>query len=149
MTKIWTSSVTTPCAVWHTCGVTKSSWLPRRLKWPSPQVLLALRALGGAMGRVPEDATAYGNRQALFNLSIDSSWADPADTERHIDWTRRNWSALRELTDGGVYLNFAGLGEDGDTLARAAHGTNYDRLRQVKRLYDPENLFRGNINIAP
>lgn len=116
---------------------------------PSPQVLLALRALGGAMGRVPEDATAYGNRHAQFNLSIDASWSDPAATEQHVEWTRTTWSALRESTGGGVYLNFAGLGEEGEVLARAAHGSNHDRLRQVKRRYDPDNLFRGNINIAP
>jgi hypothetical protein len=55
----------------------------------------------------------------------------------------------RELTDGGVYLNFAGLGEEDDLLARAAYGRNYDRLVDVKRRYDPANLFRTNVNIAP
>jgi FAD/FMN-containing dehydrogenase len=116
---------------------------------PSPQVLLALRSLGGAMSRVPEDATAYGNRAARFNLSIDATWHDPAQSERHIAWTRRNWAALREQTAGGVYLNFAGLGEENDLLAHAAYGANYARLREIKRRYDPTNLFRGNVNIAP
>ncbi len=66
-----------------------------------------------------------------------------------ISWARAAWATLRDITDGGVYLNFAGLGEDNDLLARAAYGRNYDRLVNVKRRYDPANLFRTNVNIAP
>lgn len=116
---------------------------------PSPQTLLALRGLGGAMGRVAEDATAYGNRGAFCNLSIDAAWDDPADNEKIIAWTRKSWSMMRDLTGGGVYLNFAGLGEENDTLARAGFGRNYDRLADVKRRYDPANLFQGNVNVRP
>jgi FAD/FMN-containing dehydrogenase len=116
---------------------------------PSPQTLLGLRGLGGAMGRVPEAATAYGNRAALANLSIDATWQDPSRSGEMIAWTRQAWSRMRDLTGGGVYLNFAGLGEDEEALARSAHGPNYDRLKAVKRRYDPTNLFRGNVNIAP
>ncbi len=116
---------------------------------PTPQTLVILRHLGGAIGRVPEEATAYGNRRARYNLSLDASWDDPALSEGAIAWTRNAWSALRDRSGGGVYLNFAGLGEDNDALAHAGYGGNYDRLRQIKRKYDPTNLFRGNINIAP
>ncbi|HET7035763.1 MAG TPA: FAD-binding oxidoreductase [Thermomicrobiaceae bacterium] len=116
---------------------------------PSPQTLIALRGLGGAMGRVPEEATAYGNRDARYNLSIDSTWQDPAESERNMRWTRASWAAMRELTGGGVYLNFAGLGEENDLLARAGYGCNYERLKTIKQRYDPANFFRGNINIAP
>ena len=119
------------------------------LEKPTTQTPLALRGLGGAMGRIPEDATAYGNRDALYNLSIDTTWDAPADDERMIAWTREAWSKVHELTGGGVYLNFAGLGEDNDDLARGAYGRNYERLREVKRMYDPDNLFRGNVNITP
>lgn len=115
----------------------------------SPQTLFGLRHLGGAVERVPEEATAYGNRGAQFNISIDNTWQDPARNEEMISWSRAAWGGLRELTGGGVYLNFAGLGEENDFLARAAYGRNYDRLVQVKRRYDTTNLFRGNINIAP
>jgi len=66
-----------------------------------------------------------------------------------IAWSRAAWAGLRDLTGGGVYLNFAGLGEDNDFLVRAAYGRNHDRLIDIKRRYDPTNLFRGNINIAP
>ena len=116
---------------------------------PSANTLFALRTLGGAISRVPEDATAYGNRQAGYNLSIDTTWDDPADDERMVSWTRQAWSQMRDMTSGGVYLNFAGLGEENETLARAGYGENYPRLQQVKRRYDPGNLFRGNINIPP
>jgi FAD/FMN-containing dehydrogenase len=62
---------------------------------------------------------------------------------------RNAWSGLRERLNAGVYLNFAGLGEENDTLARAGYGRNIERLRQVKRRYDPDNVFQGNINIVP
>lgn len=116
---------------------------------PSPQTMLMLRSLGGAMSRIPEDATAYANRAALFNLSIDATWGDPDENERIIGWTRNAWSKMRDLTGGGVYLNFAGLGEDNDDLVRAGYAGNQQRLTEIKRRYDPTNLFRGNINITP
>jgi FAD/FMN-containing dehydrogenase len=116
---------------------------------PTPQTLVALRHLGGAIHHLPDDANAYGHRRANYNLSLDATWLDPAADDRAIDWTRRTWQAFRDLTGGGVYLNFAGLGEDNEALARAGYGRNYDRLREIKRRYDPANLFRGNVNIAP
>ena len=116
---------------------------------PSAETLIAFRHMGGAISQVPEDATAYGNRRAAFNLSLDAIWESPGDDDRIVDWVRRAWSELRDRTGGGVYLNFAGLGEDNDVLARAGHGRNYERLQLVKRRYDPSNFFRGNINIRP
>lgn len=116
---------------------------------PTAETIIVLRHLGGAMSQVPDDATAYANRQAQFNLSIDGTWEDPRDDERMIAWTREAWEGMREPTGAGVYLNFAGLGEENELLARAGHGGNYERLRAVKRRYDPENFFRGNINIKP
>lgn len=116
---------------------------------PSPETLFALRHLGGAISEVAEDATAYGNRQAQYNLSLDATRKAPADNERNIAWVRSAWSELRERLNAGVYLNFAGLGEENDTLARAGYGRNVERLREVKRRYDPTNFFRGNINIVP
>ena len=116
---------------------------------PSKQCLFALRTLGGAMGRVPEKATAYGNRDAMFNISIDNTWQDPAKTDEMIAWTRETWDDLRKQTDGGVYINFAGFGEEKDTLNQAAYGKNYQRLQKVKTKYDPDNFFRVNQNITP
>jgi FAD/FMN-containing dehydrogenase len=116
---------------------------------PSPQTLIVLRHLGGAIGQIPEDATAYGHRRAMFNLSIDATWDDPRDDARMIEWTRQAWQEMRDRTGGGIYLNFTGLGEENDELARAGYGSNFDRLQEIKAKYDPSNLFRGNINIAP
>lgn len=116
---------------------------------PSKQCLFALRTLGGAMGRVPEEATAYGNRDAMFNISIDNTWQDTSKTEEMISWTRTTWSELRDRTGGGVYVNFAGFGEEKDAISQAAYGRNYERLQQVKATYDPDNFFCTNQNIKP
>ncbi len=116
---------------------------------PTPQTLIALRYLGGAIGRVPEDATAYGNRSALYNLSIDATWTDPFKSDEMIGWTRRVWSEIQEETGAGVYLNFAGFAEENNKLAELAYRLNHDRLVEVKRTYDPTNLFRTNVNIKP
>ena len=116
---------------------------------PSPQTLLIARHLGGAISRVPEEATAYGNRKARFNLSIDSTWEEPDQSERNIAWTRDVWTKMRQFSDGGIYLNFAGFLEEGEKLLHEAHGENYARLVALKTKYDPTNLFRLNHNIEP
>ncbi len=116
---------------------------------PSKKCLFALRTLGGAMSEVPEEATAYGNRDAMFNISIDNTWQDHSKTDDMIAWTRSAWSSLHEKTDGGVYVNFAGFGEEKDKLSQAIHGKNYERLQKVKSKYDPDNFFRMNQNITP
>jgi FAD/FMN-containing dehydrogenase len=115
---------------------------------PSPSSLVAIRHLGGAMGRVPEEATAYGNRGAQFLASFDACWTDPAETEANIAWTRGAWGELRRLSGGGTYVNFAGFGEEGETLVRSIHGRNYQRLAALKRRYDPTDLFRSALNIV-
>lgn len=116
---------------------------------PSPETLLMIRRLGGAISRVPGDATAFANRGAAYNMSVDAKWSDPAESEENISWTRDAWDKLSELSGGEVYLNFAGFDEDSDALARSGFGGNYERLRSVKQQYDPTNLFRMNVNITP
>ncbi len=116
---------------------------------PSPEGFVALWQLGGAMSRVAPDATAFGSREAPFLLSFDITWIDAADSERCIAWTRNAWSSMRRFGPGGLYLNFAGFGEDKETLVRAAYGDNYDRLVELKTKYDPHNLFHMNQNITP
>jgi FAD/FMN-containing dehydrogenase len=116
---------------------------------PSPRTLLAFWHVGGAMGRVPEDGTAFGNRNAQFMFSFDTGWSDPADNERCIEWSRQGWKSLRHLSTGGLYLNFGGIGEEQHALVRPGFGANYDRLVELKTKYDPGNLFRVNPNIAP
>jgi FAD/FMN-containing dehydrogenase len=115
---------------------------------PSPSSLVAIRHLGGAMGRVPEEATAYGNRGAQFLASFDACWTDPAESEANIAWTRGAWGELSRMSGGGTYVNFAGFGEEGETLVRSIHGRNYERLAALKWRYDPTNLFRSPLNLV-
>jgi FAD/FMN-containing dehydrogenase len=117
---------------------------------PSPMSLMALWHVGGgAASRVPSSATAFGKRDAPYLLSFDTTWTDPADTERNIAWTRAAWSDMQRFGSGGLYLNFAGFGEEKEALVRSGYGANYDRLARLKALYDPTNLFHMNQNIAP
>jgi FAD/FMN-containing dehydrogenase len=121
----------------------------RARELPSEQCLMAIWQLGGALARVPETATAFGRRSAPFLLSYDSCWTDPNQNDRVIAWTRQQIAAAEPHSPGGSYLNFPGVGEDNEPLVRKAYGANYGRLAQLKRIYDPRNLFRINQNIAP
>lgn len=117
---------------------------------PTPMTLLGLWPLGGgAASRVGAEATAFGRRDVPYLLSFDATWEDPADDERCIGWARAAWADMRRLGPGGLYLNFAGLGEEKEALVRAAYGANYERLAALKATYDPTNLFRMNQNIRP
>jgi FAD/FMN-containing dehydrogenase len=107
---------------------------------PSPQSLIMIRTLGGAIARIGEHQTAYPHRSASFNVSIDASWHDPALDHAAIDWARSTWDALAPFATGGVYLNFAGLGDDHD-LRAATLGGNEARLDEIRRAYDPDGLF--------
>jgi FAD/FMN-containing dehydrogenase len=116
---------------------------------PTHQSSVSLWALGGAPGRVPAAATAFGKRDAPFLMTLETTWTDPADTERSTAWSREKWAAMQRFSDGGLYLNFAGFGEEKEALVRAGYGENYDRLAALKARYDPGNLFRMNQNIKP
>jgi FAD/FMN-containing dehydrogenase len=115
---------------------------------PSPSVLIAIRHLGGAISRVGEEATAYAHRNAQYLASFDACWTDPTANDEHIAWTRAAWADLQRISQGGVYLNFAGMGEEGEALVRSVHGPNFERLAALKRSYDPTNLFRSRLNVA-
>jgi FAD/FMN-containing dehydrogenase len=121
----------------------------RAVAAPGSQTLTFMRHLGGAMGRVPADATAFGDRRAQFMLSIDSSWDDAADDEINVEWTRAFWSDLEPLSGGRTYFNFPGRNEEGEVALRASYGANYDRLVDVKTKWDPDNVFNTGQNIRP
>ena len=117
---------------------------------PSAMSLMALWHLdGGAASQVEVDTMAYSQRSTPFLLSLDTTWDDSADTDRCIAWTRDAWSEMQRFSDGGLYLNFAGFGEEKEALVRAGYGANYERLVALKTKYDPDNLFRMNQNIRP
>jgi FAD/FMN-containing dehydrogenase len=114
----------------------------------SPLTQIILMAGGGAIARVPDDATAFGERRAPWNMHLISMWADPADTETNISYTRSIATAMGPWTTGRTYLNF--IGDEGTGRVEAAYGPEkYARLQQLKRQWDPDNLFRHNQNIAP
>ncbi|WP_426990726.1 FAD-binding oxidoreductase [Pseudarthrobacter sp. Y6] len=113
----------------------------------SPITSIALWQMGGAVGRIDEDATAFNGRQAgfTFNINGNSKTAHGFDAERQ--WARDYWSALAPHHTS-VYVNF--LMEEGEERVRQAYGAaKYDRLKALKRTYDPTNFFRLNQNITP
>ncbi len=106
-----------------------------------------LRVLGGAMARVPVDATAFAHRQSKIMVNIAAIYGDPAEAQVHEAWAGETAAALRQ-TDTGAYVNF--VGDEGEERIRAAYpGAAWERLAAVKGRYDPDNLFRLNQNIAP
>jgi FAD/FMN-containing dehydrogenase len=116
---------------------------------PSPLSDIVIWHHGGAMGRVGETETAYGGRDVEFLVTAEASWTDPTQNDEAISWARGVWDAMEAYSTGSVYLNFPGLGEEKEALARAGYGANYERLTELKATYDPHNLFRMNINIPP
>ena len=117
---------------------------------PSPNTLSSIWNFGGATARVAADATAFGDRSMPYMLSIDSVWSEAADDQVNIAWTRDFWKRMQPHSHHGrMYLNFPGLGEEGERLLRDSFGANYARLQAIKRKYDPGNLFRFNPNIQP
>ena len=115
---------------------------------PSPMTPMLFEHFHGAVTRVEPTATAVPHREPGWNLLIPSVWTDPADTDANIAWTKETHAALKPELSERRWLNY--LGDDqGDDAIRGAYGPNYDRLREVKRRYDPENVFHLNHNIAP
>jgi len=114
----------------------------------SPMSQMILFRHGGAISRVPEDATAASHRDAPYMWHPIAAWQDPADTEREIRWVRESSAAMAPFETGGVYLNFEQ--DEGEGHVRAGYGEEkYARLVALKDKYDPENRFRINQNIAP
>lgn len=106
-----------------------------------------LRVLGGAVARVPDDATAFAHRRRRIMVNVGAVFATPDEAPVHEAWAAATADALRD-GGAGAYVNF--LGDEGADRVRAAYpGATWDRLRAVKRRYDPDNLFRLNQNIPP
>jgi FAD/FMN-containing dehydrogenase len=103
--------------------------------------------INGAAQRVSADESAFGHRDANFAPVIAGMWPDPAQNEANIGWVKDYYAATAPHSEEGGYVNFA-AGDDQDRV-RANYGSNYDRLVNVKRQYDPDNLFRVNQNIKP
>ena len=115
---------------------------------PSAMTGILLEHFHGAVTRVGVTETAVPHRDEGWNLLIPSVWMDTADSEANIAWSRETFAAMRPHFGTGRWLNYLGDDQAEDAI-RAAYGPNYDRLREVKRRYDPDNVFHLNHNIAP
>jgi FAD/FMN-containing dehydrogenase len=114
---------------------------------PSTLCALVIEDFHGAVTRVPTTATAYPHREPGFNLFVIAQWIDPAQTETGIAWARETFDALAPYMADRSYTNY--LSADDYDRVRHAYGANYGRLVELKRRYDPDNVFRLNLNIDP
>jgi FAD/FMN-containing dehydrogenase len=115
---------------------------------PTPQSEIFLAQVGGAAARVAVDATAYPHRDAAFVMNVHTRWEDAEQDRECVAWARDFFDATASYSTGGVYLNFVSEAEDSARVT-AAYGANYERLQQLKAKYDPENVFRTNLNVQP
>jgi FAD/FMN-containing dehydrogenase len=122
--------------------------LARADELPPPGTLILLEHLGGAVGRVGQNETAFANRGAKYNVSVLSNWVDRDNDEKNIAWTRTFGDELKSFATGGAYVNYMADDESADNV-RAAYEANFRRLVAVKIKYDPTNFISGNQNIAP
>ena len=114
---------------------------------PSPHSTMHIYPINGAAGRVGKGDTAFSFRDARFAEVIVGVDPDPASNPRLIQWAKDYWLALHPFSSGGGYINM--MMDEGEDNVKSAYRDNYARLAQVKRKYDPGNLFRVNQNIKP
>ncbi len=115
----------------------------------SPFSKVMLRVLGGAIARVPAEETAFSHRDKRLYFAINNAWEESPgqDPDRHVAWTEELWQEMAPRT-AGAYVNF--LGDEGDERVREAYAPSaLARLAEIKRRYDPDNVFRLNANIVP
>ena len=115
---------------------------------PSLRPMVIIDQFGGAVARVPDDATAFGHRDAAFDLVIAAIWSDDAEQEAHVNWAKSFWEAMQPHSTESVYVNY--LSDEGEARVQAAYGgSHFARLVELKRKYDPGTVFRNNQNIRP
>ncbi|HEY1485111.1 MAG TPA: hypothetical protein VGF84_03340, partial [Micromonosporaceae bacterium] len=108
-------------------------------KRPNPESLIVIRTLGGAIDRVGGEDSSYPHRGARYNLSIDANWSDSGFDAAALDWARMSWTALDPFSNGGVYVNFAGL--DTETARTSVYGASAQRLEDIRRVYDADGVL--------
>ena len=110
---------------------------------PTPESLVVLRTLGGAVGRVGQDESAYPHRSDRFNLSIDAGWTDAMRDAGAVAWARGMWDEMKPFASGSVYVNFAGLDDEPAGSRERIYGAHRERLADVRAAYDSDGLFEG------
>jgi hypothetical protein len=122
---------------------TALDWLKRS---DAPMKVIQLRVLGGAMARVPADATAFAHRTNPI-MGVIAAFHGPDDRDKRLEWVMGFLDAIKQGSRG-AYVNF--LGDEGEERVRAAYpGSTWDRLAAIKARYDPGNFFKLNQNIPP
>ncbi|MFP4626507.1 MAG: FAD-binding oxidoreductase [Natronomonas sp.] len=114
---------------------------------PTPFTTVFLEWMGGAIGRVDADATAFPHRDATLSFTVAPKWSDPELDDDLIEWAREFHEGMTPYASEGVYANY--LDRDEGDRVKTAYGENFDRLVEVKNEWDPENLFQMNQNIEP
>ncbi|NMG53707.1 FAD-binding oxidoreductase [Aromatoleum aromaticum] len=114
---------------------------------PSPQCEIFIGTIGGQTARVAPEAMAYSARDANYVMNVHARWESAAEDERCIAWAREFFAKSQPFASGGAYINF--LTQDETDRIAFAYGATYDRLVELKKKYDPTNLFRMNQNIKP
>lgn len=118
-------------------------------KQPSPFSTTDIWHIGGVVKQPSAQESAFFGRHATFLLSPEANWIEEADDDVNITWLRSFVDDMQTFSDGSRYLNFAGFQEEGDAMMQDSFGTQYQQLVELKRKYDPNNLFRLNQNIKP
>jgi FAD/FMN-containing dehydrogenase len=114
---------------------------------PSPQCEIFIAHISGAPNRVATDAMAYGARDTQYVLNVHARWDDATDDDTCVSWSRNFFKATKAYASAGAYVNF--MTEEEGGRVESAYGTNYERLVEVKRKYDPGNVLHMNQNIKP
>jgi FAD/FMN-containing dehydrogenase len=114
---------------------------------PTALSTMVLHPVNGAASRIAKDATPWSYRDATWAGVIAGVSSDPSDRERITSWAKRYWEDLHPFSAGGAYINF--IMDEGQSQIEATYKGNYERLRGIKRRYDPTNFFRVNQNIKP
>ncbi len=114
----------------------------------SPMSAIIFFYMHGAAARVAPADTAFAARRPQWDFDLIGQWANADESASHIAWVKSLWGRLEPHLPGAAYINHLAT-DDRPEKVRASFGQNYDRLRQLKRVYDPTNLFRLNANIAP
>ncbi|UTM59760.1 FAD-binding oxidoreductase [Photobacterium sp. CCB-ST2H9] len=116
-------------------------------KLPSPHCEIFIGTIGGQTTQVAADAMAYSSRDARYVMNVHGRWETPEEDEACISWAREFFSKSKPFASGGAYINF--LTQDESDRVEFAYGETYARLVELKKKYDPNNLFRMNQNINP
>jgi len=114
---------------------------------PGSECEIFIAHLGGAMSRVPPEATAFPHRSAHFTMNVHTRWREHRDDDGCIGWARGLFKAAAPYATGGAYVNF--MPDDEADRIEKVYGVNYRRLAEIKKQYDPHNMFRMNQNIRP